>query len=78
MAQDKYFPEGVNKTSVNKLNLTDVKAYYHELNNPAHTFLTVAGNIKPADARSFTKNAVDQKFALDNFRSYYAVTNKRF
>ncbi|WP_316813100.1 hypothetical protein [Pedobacter heparinus] len=51
-AQDKYFPEVVNVSSLHKLSLADVTAYYAELNDPTQICLTIVGNINPAAAKS--------------------------
>jgi predicted Zn-dependent peptidase len=74
-AQDKYFPSTVNKTSLAKLSLAEVNAYYQELNNPAHTFLTIAGNITPAIAKSFTKKAMGHQLPIVAINSNYLVSN---
>lgn len=64
-AQDKYFPQTVNTTSVANLSLADVNAYYNEINKPAETLLTVAGNINSSEVRKFTKRTMDKKPVTD-------------
>lgn len=54
-AQDKYFPEAVNVSSLQKLSLADINAYYAELNDPAQICLTIVGNINPAAAKNYTR-----------------------
>ena len=74
-AQDKYFPETVNKNSLARLTLEDVSAYYNEINKPALTVLTVAGNITPAIAKSYTKKAMNQPKAIAETNKIYLVSN---
>lgn len=73
-AQDKYFPETVNAASLNKLSLTDVNAYYNEINEPARTFLTIVGNINPAAAKNYTKTAMNQVKPAAYFSKNYLVS----
>lgn len=74
-AQDKYFPETVNKNSLARLTLEDVSAYYNEINKPAQTVLTVAGNITPAIAKSYTKKAMNRPKPIAETNKTYLVSN---
>lgn len=75
-AQDKYFPPAVNQNSLAKLTLDDVNAYYNEINIPAQTVLTVAGNITPGLAKNYTKKAMNQrKPAAENDKTYLVSNN---
>lgn len=74
-AQDKYFPATVNKNSLAKLTLDDVNVYYNEINNPAQTVLTVAGNITAGLAKNYTKKAMNQQKPATEVNKTYLVSN---
>lgn len=74
--QDKYFPEAINKNSLNKLSLAEVNAYYLEMSKSGQTTLTIAGNITQAIAKKIAKNATDlQKPAVEAINKTYLVSN---
>ncbi|TKC05887.1 insulinase family protein [Pedobacter frigoris] len=75
IANDKYFPDNVNKISVANLSLSDVKAYYSEVANPSTTVLTIAGNITPSVAKSYAKKSFVDFKAIDNQSKSYLVSN---
>lgn len=76
IAQDKYYPAAIHKSSLNQLSLSEVNAYYLEMTKAGQTTLTIAGNITPATAKRFAKNAVDlQKPIVEDMSKTYLVSN---
>lgn len=75
-AQDKYYPESITITSVQNLKVSDVNAYYNEIVNPATTYLTVVGNVKPAMIKVYAKKELNNLKAADDQASRtYLVAN---
>lgn len=58
-AKNRYYPVHVSESSLAKLTLNDVKAYYTNNITPAKTYLTIAGNISISEA----KNLAEKSFA---------------
>ncbi|MHA4893905.1 peptidase M16 family protein [Pedobacter sp. PWIIR3] len=52
----KYFPEDVTEATINKLNLADLKNLYLVSFQPSKSYLTIAGNVNPAEAKLLLKN----------------------
>lgn len=65
-AKDKYYPKSITKESIQSLKISDVNVYYNGMVNPATTFLTVAGNVKPAAIKSYAKNGFNHLRTTDN------------
>lgn len=65
-AKDKYYPKSINKESIQSLKIRDVNTYYSGIVNPETTYLTVAGNIKPAAIKSYAKNGFNHLKKTDN------------
>lgn len=63
VAGNQYFPESMNVENINKICLADVNRYYNAINNPEQTYLTIAGNITPAIAKTYTKKTVNMNQA---------------
>lgn len=59
LAYGKTHPEGEFETEqgINKLTLQDVKQAYNKYITPSHSYLTIIGDIKPADARLLATQA---------------------
>ncbi|ETZ23873.1 pitrilysin family protein [Pedobacter sp. V48] len=55
--KDQYYPETVTETSLKALTLADIKAYYSRNIKPSNTYLTIAGDITVAEAKSLTKKS---------------------
>ncbi|SEQ92302.1 peptidase M16 family protein [Pedobacter rhizosphaerae] len=55
-AQDYDYDQRVNENSIAALTIDDVKSFYHSI-TPAKTYLTIAGNIELATAKSAAKKA---------------------
>lgn len=74
--QDKYYAESVTKTAVQDLNMSDVKAYYNELVNPATAYLTVVGNVKVSTIKAYAKKGFNNlKVTEDQILREYLVSN---
>jgi predicted Zn-dependent peptidase len=74
-AQDKYYPANVTVAAVESINLNVVNAYYTEISNPATTYLTVAGNIKPAAVKAFAKRGFYKLKVVEPAGKTYLVAN---
>lgn len=59
MARDRYYPENITEASLQALTLNDIKAFYTSHAGLTTAYLTIAGNITPAEAKLLTKKSFE-------------------
>jgi len=57
-ANNRYFPDGISKTSLGALNMQDVNVLYDAIMVPSKSFLTIVGNIRVSEAKLLAKKSL--------------------